>query len=354
MITIPTAAQLSTEQRIGQVLATAVGHASGLGVNVGDAVDDRRLHEDAVRVAEEINAYGLGGVCWFPGRPGGNPPEQVADLIAILESAASLPLLVSTDQEGGRVARMRDGFEVPPAARELGGDTTAIRAHAVRTAQQLRAVGVNHVLAPVADVDSNPDNPVIADRSYSADPQVVARCVLAAVEGFTAGGVASCVKHFPGHGDTTTDSHIDLPVVTATADQWRAVEAVPFAAAVRAGVPSVMSGHLRLPAIDDEPGTFSYRLLTGVLRDEWGYEGVVVSDSLLMDGATRGRTTGEIVVDALNAGVDQLLMPASMSEAYAALTRALDEGRVTETRLLQACDRVLELKRSFCQGSDGG
>ncbi|MGD7789553.1 glycoside hydrolase family 3 protein [Propionibacteriaceae bacterium Y1700] len=347
MVTIPTTAELSIEQRIGQVLATAVGHASGLGVNVGDAVADDQLRADAVRVAEEINSYGLGGVCWFPGRPGGNPPEQVAELITLLESAATVPLLVSTDQEGGRVARMREGFEVAPAARELAGDLEAIRAHAVRTAQQLRAVGVNHVLAPVADVDSNPDNPVIADRAYSSDPHEAARCVVAAVEGFTAGGVASCVKHFPGHGDTATDSHVDLPVVTATLEQWRTVEAVPFEAAVRAGVPSVMSGHLLVPAFDDQPGTFSRRLLTGVLREEWAYDGVVVSDSLLMDGATRGRTTGEIVVDALNAGVDQLLMPASMAEAHTALVRALDEGRVTEQRLNEACDRVLRLKRSL-------
>lgn len=336
--------QQEIAELVGQVLCTAVGHPRTVGVEPGAPIRREAFDANIAEVVIDIERHHVGGVCWFPSRPEGDPPERVAEVVQTLQGAAGTPLLVATDQEGGRVARMRDGFFVAPAARSYAGDSDAVRTDARRTAQELAAAGVNTVFAPVADVDSNPDNPVIADRSYSSDPGVVARCVTAALAGLAEGGAVGCVKHFPGHGDTAVDSHVGLPEIRRSPADWAALEAVPFRAAVEAGAPMVMTGHLVLPDLDPGPATFSHRLLTGVLRDEWGFDGVVVSDSLQMAGARQGRSDAEVVVDAFNAGVDLLLLPPSIGAAAAALTAAVDAGRVSEARLREAAGRVRRLK----------
>jgi len=337
-----------TQQEIaalaGQVLCTAVGHPRTVGVEPGAPIPPEVFDANVDDVVADIERHGVAGVCWFPSRPEGDPPDRVAEVVDRLQRAAAVPLLVATDQEGGRVARMRDGFFVAPSARSYAGDAAAVRRDAERTARELRTVGLNAVFAPDADVDSNPDNPVIADRSYSADPDVVVDCVTAALDGFAAGGVAGCVKHFPGHGDTAVDSHVGLPVIGRSRVDWEALEAVPFRAAVGAGVPMVMTGHLVLPEFDALPATFSHRLLTGVLRQQWGFDGVVVSDSLQMAGARQGRSDAEVVVDALAAGVDLLLLPPSVGGAVDALVAAVTSGRITEERLREAAGRVRRLK----------
>ncbi|MGD7706156.1 glycoside hydrolase family 3 protein [Microlunatus sp. Y2014] len=341
----PGSDDLDTHALVGQVLCPAVGHPSAFGVDPGAtiATDDFTAHVD--ELSDQVAEFGVGAVCWFPSRPAGDGPRRVTELVQRLQAVAAVPLLVGTDQEGGRVARMRDGFFVAPAAREYAADRGRIRADATRTGTELAEVGVNTVFAPIADVDSNPQNPVIGARSYGSDPDQVAGCVVAAIEGFEAAGIACCVKHFPGHGDTTVDSHLALPVIDVTPQRWAEVEAVPFRAAVAADVPMIMTGHLRVPALAVEPATFSRALLTDLLRDRWGYRGVVVSDSLLMTGARQGRTDDELVVDAFNAGVDLLLLPPSLPAAHAALVRAVEDGRISPTRLREAADRVLALKR---------
>jgi beta-N-acetylhexosaminidase len=349
--------RMSTDQKIGQILSTSVGHHSSAQINADDgsrrSADEHRraLAADRERVAQEISRYQLGGVCYFAGRPDGNLPEEVAETTVTLQAAAPVGLLISTDQEGGRVARLRRGFTTFGSAMSMAAldDPTAVREAAAVSGRELRAVGINHVFAPVADVNSDPANPVIGTRSFGSDPARVARNVVAAIAGYRDAAVASTAKHFPGHGDTATDSHLGLPVVGRTVHEWRQVDQPAFTAAVAAGVDAVMSGHLVLrwaasAADPDVPATYSRRVLTDLLRTEMGFAGMVVSDALEMAGALQGRDSATAAVDALLAGVDQLLMPVDLPATVAALQQAVSNGVVPMERLDQACLRVLRLK----------
>nr|WP_239579306.1 glycoside hydrolase family 3 protein [Microlunatus panaciterrae] len=346
-------ASLSTEEKIGQIIATSVGHHAVDQVNAAGASSDLAaagaITAGVLRTAEEIAEFHLGGVCYFPSRPDGQLPGEVAEITARLQQAAPIPLLVSTDQEGGRVARLRRGFSLFPSAMALAaiGDPAVARQVARTSAEEMRAVGINHVFAPDADVNSNPANPVIGTRSFGADPERTAEFVVEMIAGYREGGVASTVKHFPGHGDTATDSHLGVPVLERSERDWRAVDLPPFQAALRAGVDTVMGGHLVLRFAGPEPATYAYPIMTTILRDELGFEGLVVSDALEMEGAVAGRDPDEAVVDALLAGIDQLLMPRSTAGAVAALRRAAADGRLPIARLDQACLRVLRLKESL-------
>ncbi len=345
-----TLATLSDVAKIGQVIATSVGHHSSVMVNppaVGDpdadgfwAAHAAAMRADLARVADLVHTYGLGGVCYFPGRLDGSPPDQVAATIAELAAAAELPLLVSTDQEGGRVARLRGGFTLFGSAMSMAatGDLEAVAEAAYATGTELRAVGIQQVFSPVADLNANPANPVIGTRSYGATPTAAAPYLRAVVAGFARADVATTAKHFPGHGDTATDSHLAVPVLEHSLADWREGEGAAFAAAISAGVDAVMTGHLVLRAVDERPATFSAPVLTGLLRAELGFEGLVVTDALGMSGAV-----GDLV-DAVNAGVDQLLMPPDVPAAVAQLGAALAEGRLPAARLDAACLQVLRLK----------
>jgi len=332
-------AGLDLSGRIGQLICVAWGKHGTAGVNSGLVVDS--LEQTEAVVAD----LGLSGVCYFPSVPEGDDPEEVAAGLARLQDAAIVPLVTSVDQEGGRVRRIKSGVTEIPAARELGGDPDRVRELATVLARELTAIGFTQVLSPVADVDSNPDNPVIADRSYAADPDQVARCVTAAVEGFHTGGIACTAKHFPGHGDTSTDSHREVPTVDRSVVDWEQLEAVPFRAAVEAGVDAVMLGHLVFPVLDPELATVSAPVVE-LLRTGLGFDALVMTDALGMAAATHGRHPDDLVVDAVVAGVDLLLMPGDARAAHAALVRAVETGRLTEQRVDQACRRVLALKTS--------
>jgi beta-N-acetylhexosaminidase len=215
---------------------------------------------------------------------------------------------------------------------------------------ELAAVGIDLDLAPVVDVNSNPDNPVIGVRSFGADPALVARHTTAYVEGLRASGVGACVKHWPGHGDTAVDSHLDMPVVLASRDDLRRRELVPFAAAITAGVPAVMTSHVLVPALDPNlPATLS-RPVVDFLRQDLAFDGLLVSDALDMKGASAGRGEPAAAVLALSAGVDLLCLGADKDEAMldavvAAIVDAVRSGDLDEDRLAQAADRVLACAR---------
>lgn len=206
-------------------------------------------------------------------------------------------------------------------------------------------MGINQVLAPVADVAASRSG-VIGDRAYGGDPGLVAEQVAAAVRGYGAGGVAATAKHFPGHGGTAADSHVTLPVLTADAAGWAASDLLPFAGAVAAGAPVVMVGHLALPAIDPSgaPATLSHRLVAGQLRGALGFDGVVVTDSLSMEGVRSAAGDAAISVQALAAGADILLMPFDFGAAYDAVLEAARTDPAFATRLDDAVARVLRLK----------
>ncbi len=303
------------------------------------------LPEDYRALLEE----GLGGICYF----GSNTADGQEALAALSRAirTANPRAVVAVDEEGGDVSRLHTREPSPVlGAAALGGAADLRLTEAVGrwTGLELAAVGVTLDLAPDADVNSNPGNPVIGTRSFGTDPDHVAAHVSAWTRGLQSAGVGACAKHFPGHGDTATDSHLALPRIDVDAETLAARELVPFVAAVEAGTAAVMTSHIVVPALDpDRPATLSPVVL-GLLRDRLGFEGVIVSDALDMAGASAGRGIPEAAVLALVAGCDLLCIgpdkPASLVEDLrAAIVRAVAMGRLPQERLVEAADRVRRL-----------
>jgi len=272
---------------------------------------------------------------------------QVAELSASLKRAAARPFLVSIDQEGGRVARLRarEGFTELPSMRAVGatGDAGLAREVGALLGRELRAVGVDQDYAPVVDVDTNPANPVIGDRSFGADPELVSRMGAALAAGIQSQGVAACAKHFPGHGDTRQDSHRDLPRIEHRLDRLLAVELRPFRALAEAGVASVMTAHVVFEALDDRrPATLSPEVMR-LLRGPCGFEGPAISDDLEMKAVANYFSLEEGVAGAVSAGVDGLLVCHTTElqhQAIDVLRRAVEGGEVGRERLAQAGERI--------------
>ena len=335
-------ATLSPEQKIGQLLMPVLFGTDANNVGPAEAAANRALG-GAATPAELVAANHLGGVLYL----GTNivNTSQVDALSAGLQAVTppGVGLLIAVDQEGGRVNRITEGVTVFPSARSLSGDAEAVRAAASTTGTELSALGINVVPAPVADLTDG--GGVIGNRSYGSDPSVSAAMVVAAVEGLTTAGVASAVKHWPGHGATATDSHRSLPILDVDVATWRARELVPFEAAIKEGVDIVLVGHLAIPSLDPSgaPATVSPVLLDELLRQEMGFDGVVMTDALDM-GAVGSYSRGELVVQAVLAGVDILLVTPDLAAARAGLLAALDDGRLTPERLDASVERVLRLK----------
>lgn len=273
--------------------------------------------------------------------------EQVKTMLANVQGCSKIPLILTCDEEGGRVNRLMHTIGTTYIGPMLdykgqGPDKAAENARTI--AGDLLSCGFNMDLAPVADVWSNPANTVIGDRAYSDDFDQAAQLVAAAVGGFHEGGVACTLKHFPGHGDTSADSHYGSVYVYKTLDELRGAELVPFRAGIEAGADAVMMGHLIVAEIDEQPALLSHKVVTGLLREELGFDGVVITDSLEMRAMTDHYGSGEIAVAAIQAGVDLLLCPQDLDEAIAALTRAVEDGGISRQRLDESVLRVLRLK----------
>ncbi len=308
---------------------------------LGDAVSDS---DPAMRKAYYwVDSLQVGGLIMSTGTP-----ASIADKVNRLQRRAPLPLLISSDFEAGTTMRMAAGTPFPT---QMGiaatGNPDYARAMGRITALEGRAVGVHLAFAPVADVNSNPDNPIINTRSFGGDPRDVARYVAATIQGMREGGILSTAKHFPGHGDTQTDSHLALPTITAPWSRFDTLELVPFRAAVAAGVDAVMSAHIALPALDNgerRAGTLSPAILTGILRDSLGFKGLVTTDALDMGAIAKEIGAEEAVVRAFLAGSDLLLMPADPANAIDAMVKAVEVGRITRERLDASVRRVLVFK----------
>ncbi len=307
-------------------------------------------------VARE-SAAGLAAVCLY----GANvvDPSQLFSLCASLRAAAP-DLVVAVDEEGGDVTRLHyPTGSTQPGNALLGrlDDVSLTRDSAAAIGRELAAYGINLDLAPVVDVNSADDNPVIGVRSFGADAAHVARHSAVYVEGVQSVGVAACAKHFPGHGDTITDSHLALPTVHADADVLDVRELVPFRAAIAAGVACVMTSHIVVPALDpDRPATFSPTVLGDVLRGRLGFEGVIVSDALDMAGASAETGIPEAAVRALVAGCDLLCVGSETTEdefleVVAAVVAAVEGGRLDTRRLEEAAARVRLLSKGFAAGA---
>ena len=297
--------------------------------------------------------FSLGGVILFARNI--EAPEQVAELAHDLQSLATdAPLWVSVDQEGGRVARLRAPFTVWPPMATLGrsGDVELAGRFAAALAAELRAVGITLDYAPVLDIHTNPKNPIIGDRALGEEADVVARMGVAIVRALQAGGVAACGKHFPGHGDTSVDSHLDLPLVEHPPDRIRRVECVPFREAIAAGVEFIMTAHVLMPAFDEErPATLSPRVVQALLRDELRFPGVILSDDLEMKAIARDYSVPDAAVQAVTAGCDGLLVCSGdvgvQAETLEALVHAEEDRRIPFTRLDDALTRQRRAKERF-------
>lgn len=298
---------------------------------------------------------GLAGICLY-----GDNVDTDGDLVRLAREVSALDptAVLAADEEGGDVTRlhMREGSPAPGnLALGTADDTDLTRTIAAGIGAELRNAGIWLNLAPCADVNSNPDNPVIGNRSFGANPQLVARHTVAFIEGLAQQGVAASVKHFPGHGDTTADSHIDLPRVTADPATVRARELVPFIAAIEADVATIMTSHVVLDAFDAErPATLSPAVLTGLLREELGYQGVIVTDALDMAGASATLGIDGAAVASLAAGADLLCLgpeptdgPATLELAVHAVVTAVADGTLPRDRLADAARRVRALRDAW-------
>lgn len=347
--------RMSIEEKVGQLFVMRVyGHSA---TDPDQADIDLNLEEMGVRNAAELIAeYHVGGIIYFAWAHNTRDPLQIAGLSngiqrAALDQRNPVPLLISTDQEHGIVARVGKPATLLPGAMALGagGSASAARRAARIAGGELAAMGIVQNYAPVADVNVNPANPVIGVRSFGADPAAVARMVAAQVEGYQSAGIAATSKHFPGHGDTTVDSHTGIPVITHTRQEWEEIDAPPFRAAIAAGIDSIMTAHIQFPALDagNDPATLSRPILTGILREELGYDGVVVTDALNMQGVREKYGDHRVPVLALLAGVDQLLNPPDLAVAWNGVLDAVRSGEVTEARLDESILRIFLLKEKL-------
>lgn len=307
---------------------------------------------ELIAIARE---FGLGGVILFGKNRNIADPEQVAELSRnAARLGGDVPAWVSVDQEGGRVARLKAPFTEWPPMATLGrsGDVTLAERFARALAAELKAVGVTLDYAPVLDVHTNPKNPVIGDRALAETATEVARLGSAIIRELQAAGVAACGKHFPGHGDTSTDSHLELPLVEHPPDRLRAVEFLPFRAAIEAEVATIMTAHILIPALDeDRPATLSRGIVAGILRDELHYDGVVLSDDLEMRAIAARYEVPEAAVLALEAGCDGVLICSGDHDTQAAtleaLVHAVEEGRLPLSRVEGAIKRQQRAKERF-------
>jgi beta-N-acetylhexosaminidase len=297
--------------------------------------------------------FDLGGIILFARNV--EAPEQVAEISREAQSLArEFPLWVSVDQEGGRVARLKSPFTAWPPMATLGrsGDERLAERFARALAAELKAVGISLDYTPVLDVHTNPSNPVIGDRALAERAEDVARLGRAIIMALEAEGIAACGKHFPGHGDTSTDSHHELPLIEHPPDRLYAIELVPFRAAIEAGVACIMTAHILIPALDEErPATLSPRIVNGLLKGELGYTGLVVSDDLEMRAISERYGIPDATVAAIAAGCDAVLMCGASQEqqvaALEAVIRAAEDGTLPLARLEDALARHRRVKERF-------
>lgn len=327
---------LATRRRIGQLL---IGSFAG--------------HDLPVELRALAREFDLGGVILF-GRNVASP-EQVSELAAEAEDlGCELPLWVSVDQEGGRVARLKAPFTVWPPMATLGraGSEALAARFATALAAELSAVGITLDYAPVLDIHTNPRNPVIGDRALAETAADVARLGRVVVRALQGAGLAACGKHFPGHGDTSTDSHEVLPLIEHPPDRLRAVEFEPFRAAIAEGVAFIMTAHVLVPAFDEQrPSTLSPAVVQRLLREELGYPGVILSDDLEMKAVSARYAAPEAAVSAINAGCDALLICSGdvdlQARALEALIKAVETGDISQARLDDAERRLRQAKARF-------
>ena len=338
--------KMSAEEKVGQLFAIWVKSQF---LNDSDPI--------YVQLRDDLGKYHIGSLVMTVPFDGPflwkSQPDVVVELLNRLQHASKLPLIVSADFERGLSMRL-NGATVFPHAMAFGatGNLENAEAFGRITAIEARAIGIHWNYFPVADVNSNPANPIINTRSFGEDPNQVGDLVAAYIRGAHTGGLLTTAKHFPGHGDTATDSHLGLAQVTGDRARLNAVELPPFRRAIEAGVDSIMVAHVTVPALDPTPGrvaTTSPAIVDGLLKEEMGFKGIVVTDALDMAGLTQlyASDIGRAAVDAFKAGNDLLILPANLDASYRAMLQAVKNGEIDRPRLDQSVRKILELKASL-------
>ncbi len=331
---------MSLERKVGQLMSVAF-HGPKITSSLEAMIRDRGIGGVILYSENFTDAAGLA--------------KLVADLDQIAREAKSLPLFFEIDQEGGPVIRINKGATILPGQMALAATADperSVRTAATISAAELRALGVNWNFSPVADVNDEPTNPIISNRSFSSDPARVSSLVTAAVQAYAAAGFFCCAKHFPGHGSTTTDSHTGLPKIEADRATLDRIELPPFRAAIAAGVPAIMSAHIVVPALDPTPElpvTLSKTVMTDLIRNTLGFQGLVVTDDLEM-GALKDVGEAAAGLRAIQAGADYLLFrfdETAQLEGHRLITEAVRSGSVSSARLDESVRRVVDAKRRF-------
>ncbi|WP_276355892.1 beta-N-acetylhexosaminidase [Cohnella caldifontis] len=329
---------MTLEEKIGQLLL------AGVEGTTADAAARRMIAEDRV-----------GGIILFKNNLSSGVRSSVELLNGLKAANAGnpAPLFLSVDQEGGRVNRLPKDFVPMPANAAVGktGQAPLAKEMGALIARQLKLLGFNTDFAPVLDINSNPKNPVIGDRSFGSRADLVTDMGLAETAGIRGGGIIPVVKHFPGHGDTAVDSHLDLPIVRKTEAELQALELIPFEAAVQSGADAVMVAHILFPELDpDVPASLSGNIIGGLLRGKLGFDGVVITDDLSMGAIAKHYGLEDAAIRAVLAGADVLLMAHGYGTEHRireALLGAVGDGRIPESRIDESVTRILKLKRTY-------
>ena len=345
--------QMTVEEKVGQLFMI---HVYGQ-TPTDPAYEEINMSNNrgAKNFKEAIEKYHIGGVIYFNWTDNILTPLQAEQTLSLsngiqkiaMEQRMEIPLLVSTDQEGGVVARVTEPATVFPGNMALGATRSVLNAYdsARIMGLELKSLGINMDLAPTLDVNVNPENPVIGVRSFAEDANLAAALGAAQVTGYQKSNVAATAKHFPGHGDTNVDSHYGLPIIDHDLETLHNVDLKPFKSAIKAGIDAIMPGHIVVPALDDSglPATLSKPILTDLLRKEMKFNGVIITDSLGMSGANIV-PPDRVAVEAFKAGADILLNPPNVPVAYEAVLNAVKSGEISKKRLEQSVYRILELK----------
>ena len=328
---------MSLEEKVGQLFVLALRQTpSGEDMTV--------LDETGKETLQQIQP---GGVILFAENL--DTEEQTVALMAQMQEEMETPLFFGIDEEGGTVSRLdhsQIAHETVESAGEMEEDPQRAKAAGEKIGQVLQRLGIQVDFAPIADVNTNPDNPVIGIRSYSSDPQTAGKMACAFLEGLETYGISGAAKHFPGHGDTKTDSHDGSVSIDQTKEELEAVELEPFRQLIAAGIDFVMVGHIETPNVtgNELPASLSKEMVTDILRQEMGFEGLVITDAMNMGAIVEDYPAGEASVMAVEAGVDLVLIPENPQEAFDAVCDAVRSGRISMERLDESVERILSFK----------
>ena len=348
--------KLSVEEKVGQLFMVRPDQLD-LSIDPSHAAGSATVQYVTESMMQTIRGYHVGGVIIFSGNLA--YPAQLLEMTALIDAASRVVPFISVDEEGGAVARIAGsrskGFDVPrygsAASVASSGGEAGVYDMGLNIGAYLKAYGFNLDLAPVADVNTNPANRVIGNRAFSSDPYTASAMVLAFINGLHGSGVLSCIKHFPGHGDTSSDTHTDYVAVYKTWEELQAAELIPFMNNLD-DTDMVMAAHITLPNVtsDGLPASLSYELITGRLRGELGYDGLVITDALNMGAIASNYSPADNALLAFKAGCDILLDPGSFPEAYAAILGAVNSGEISMERLDESVLRILKAKSQLTAG----